>query len=102
MGDPFAAAETALVDGLGTDALYVGANGTKDVRGIFSHAHQRVESSRGAAISSRRPEFSIARSALDFEPLQGDTIKIGSTLFEIASIRPDEEDTQLTFGLKRV
>lgn len=96
------AAASAALDPWAIDASYVGANGSASIRGVLSSGHQRVEGQRGPAVNSRRVEFSVLSSDFDFEPRQGDTLTIENVLYEVASIRPDEEGTQHTLVLKRV
>lgn len=98
----FEGAAASVADAFAVPVSYHGLNGSAETRGVLSSGYQRVEGARGPAINSKRAELAILKADLDFEPRQGDTPTVEGVLYEVTSVRPDEQGTQYNLVLKRV
>lgn len=92
----------------GEQFVYFDGETTVEIYGVFRAAHQKVESNRGPAVGSRRPEIEIALDEIA-EPRQGDllfrgplTAFTGDFDYEVATARPDESERMATLTLKAV
>lgn len=104
--DVFEAAAAAVVDGLGEPWVYFDGEQLAEVSGVPSSGWNRIEATRGPAVSSRRREVQILKSAIA-APKQGDLIFRGELAdfagvfeFEVVSARPDDEETAFSLVLK--
>jgi hypothetical protein len=102
----FEDAAASIVDALGEPFVYFDGEQTVEVNAVPSSGWSRVEGSRGPAVSSKRREVSILKSAIA-APKQGDLLFRGALVdfvgvfdFEVVSVRPDDEETSFAFVLK--
>jgi len=106
--DLFEDAAAAVVDALGETFVYFDGETVIEVTAVPTNGWSRVEGGRGPAVSSRRREAQILKSAVE-EPKQGDLLFRGAQAlfegvfhFEVISVRPDVEETSHTLILKAV
>lgn len=102
----FEDAAASIVDALGEPFVYFDGEQTVEINAVPSSGWSRVEANRGPAVSSRRREIQILKSAIA-EPKQGHLLFRGALIdfagvfdFEVVSARPDDEESAFNLVLK--
>lgn len=98
----------AMLQAVGDSWVYFDGETTTAIYGVFRNAYQRVDSSRGPASSSSRPEIEITLDQIA-SPKQGDKLYRGSRStfvgefdYVVVSARPDESEHMATLVLKAI
>jgi len=58
-------------------------------RGVFSAAHQEVDTSTGVPVSSVQPVLEVRQADLPATPTEGDAVTVQGVLYLITEVRPD-------------
>lgn len=58
-------------------------------RGVFTAAHQEVDSSSGVPVSMVQPVLEVRQADLPATPTEGDAVTVQGVLYMIVEVRPD-------------
>ncbi len=58
-------------------------------RGVFSAAHQEVDTSTGVPVSGVQPVLEVRQSDLPANPTEGDAVTVQGVRYLIVEVRPD-------------